>query len=612
MGLKVELEKRGLPKSGNKNDLIERLSHYLMKQTQNQNMGHQESYPAQEQVMRSPGMGSPGAQPPNMSLSHGLADNDFVRDYLKMRETQFASAISDQDAHLQSNKVEQPMDQMVGIPGHVENQHMNNQVVAPIQNQIHMEKQGVMEPAANSLSYQEPVAPQKVATNQAVQHYGQMGASLHETAQVRQPVQNFNTITEQKTNLSRNEHSIEPENISLNVSNALLEDQIIEPVSTQPDDSGKETSEATLNALNDAVQEKTEEKTETSTSENDAHESKSLKEINSKEKVNNVVKNEQVQNIEKEVQGEKEKVGTPDCDEIVVSHYPILADFEETMDEEISKTKEDSLPEAPPPDTTFRKLSRPISNDNSVEDQKKKKRQWGRKENKDLNKEDENSTDMVSGELLKDIVPDVKPYLEDLGKEEDLDHEQETEEEEVNGDEIPSKTRDREEGIKEPKKEESGTSQRQISAENSNSSVREAEKSKRVALDKLNPERSCVIEVRNLVRPFTLIQFKELLLRTGKINRIEDGGFWIDKIKSHAIVEYESPDEADETVMALDGVKWPSTNPKTLSVTFSTKSILDKAINENNVPTRHIINKEYSQKMRSQDENGDQLYKRKY
>ena len=337
-----------------------------------------------------------------------------------------------------------------------------------------------------------------------------------------------------------------------------------------------------------------------------------MKEINSKEKVNDIVKNEQVQNIEKEVQGEKEKAGTPDCDEIVVSHSPILADFEETMDEEISKKKEESLPEAPPPDTTFRKLSRPTSNDNSVEDQKKKKRQWGRKENKDLNKDDENSTDMVSGELLKDIVPDVKPYLEDLGKEEELDHEQETEEEEVNGDDIPNKTKDQEESLNEPKKEESGASSKQISLENSNSSVREAEQSKRVALDKLNPERSCVIEVRNLVRPFTLIQFKELLLRTGKINKIEDGGFWIDKIKSHAIVEYESPDEADETVMALDGVKWPSTNPKTLSVTFSTKSILDKAINENNVPHRNIINKEYSQKMRSQEENGDQLYKRKY
>ena len=56
---------------------------------------------------------------------------------------------------------------------------MNKQVVAPIQNQIHVEKQGVIEPAVNSMSYQKPVAPQKVATNQEVQQYGQIGASLH-------------------------------------------------------------------------------------------------------------------------------------------------------------------------------------------------------------------------------------------------------------------------------------------------------------------------------------------------------------------------------------------------------------------------------------------------
>merc|ERR1712203_801152 len=188
----------------------------------------------------------------------------------------------------------------------------------------------------------------------------------------------------------------------------------------------------------------------------------------------------------------------------------------------------------------------------------------------------------------------------------------ETEDDEVNGNELQNTTKNNEDGLNQNKKEDSAPSPRQPSVENSNSSSGHAEKSKRNVLNNLNPERSCVIEVRNLVRPFTLIQFKELLLRTGKINKIEDGGFWIDKIKSHAIVEYESPDEADETVMALDGVKWPSTNPKTLSVTFSTKSILDKAINENNVPHRNIINKEYSQKMRSQDENGDQLYKRKY
>ena len=308
-------------------------------------------------------------------------------------------------------------------------------------------------------------------------------------------------------------------------------------------------------------------------------------------------------------------MGTPECDEIVVSNSPLLPDFEDTIDEEkekASRTKDDSLSEAPPPDTTFRKLSRPISNDSLADDQKKKKRQWGRKDNKDDEKENGKNADIVSGELIKDIVPDVKPYLEDLGKEDELDHEQETEEDEINGEELQTQTKNYEENSLEGMKVTPALSPTQQKVEISNTTLGQAEKTKRGVTNKLNPERSCVIEVRNLVRPFTLIQFKELLLRTGKINNIEDGGFWIDKIKSHAIIEYESPDEADETVMALDGVKWPSTNPKTLSVTFSTKNTLEKAIDENSIPQRNSLNKEYSQKMRSKDEIGDQLYKRKY
>lgn len=41
---------------------------------------------------------------------------------------------------------------------------------------------------------------------------------------------------------------------------------------------------------------------------------------------------------------------------------------------------------------------------------------------------------------------------------------------------------------------------------------------------------STIVHVRNLVRPFTLNQLKELLTRHGKL--IEES-FWIDKIKSH-------------------------------------------------------------------------------
>ena len=50
-------------------------------------------------------------------------------------------------------------------------------------------------------------------------------------------------------------------------------------------------------------------------------------------------------------------------------------------------------------------------------------------------------------------------------------------------------------------------------------------------------ESSNILYITNLVRPFTVLQLKGLLARTGKI--VEDG-FWIDKIKSKCYVKYET------------------------------------------------------------------------
>jgi len=47
---------------------------------------------------------------------------------------------------------------------------------------------------------------------------------------------------------------------------------------------------------------------------------------------------------------------------------------------------------------------------------------------------------------------------------------------------------------------------------------------------------SHVLYITNLVRPFTVLQLKGLLARTGKI--VEDDGFWIDRIKSKCFVAY--------------------------------------------------------------------------
>ncbi|XP_058057018.1 apoptotic chromatin condensation inducer in the nucleus isoform X2 [Anopheles bellator] len=86
---------------------------------------------------------------------------------------------------------------------------------------------------------------------------------------------------------------------------------------------------------------------------------------------------------------------------------------------------------------------------------------------------------------------------------------------------------------------------------------------------------SNILYITNLVRPFTVLQLKGLLLRTGKI---VENGFWIDKIKSKCYVKYETEDEATETRHALHGIRWPVSNPKCLLVDFGSEEAMDKAI----------------------------------
>ncbi|KAI8043183.1 apoptotic chromatin condensation inducer in the nucleus [Drosophila gunungcola] len=87
---------------------------------------------------------------------------------------------------------------------------------------------------------------------------------------------------------------------------------------------------------------------------------------------------------------------------------------------------------------------------------------------------------------------------------------------------------------------------------------------------------SHVLYITNLVRPFTVLQLKGLLARTGKI--VDEDGFWIDRIKSKCFVAYSTEDEAIETRHALHGVRWPVSNPKCLNVDFGSRTDMDRAI----------------------------------
>lgn len=76
-----------------------------------------------------------------------------------------------------------------------------------------------------------------------------------------------------------------------------------------------------------------------------------------------------------------------------------------------------------------------------------------------------------------------------------------------------------------------------------------------------------VLFVRNLVRPFTLNQLKQLLLEFGET---VDSEFWIDKIKSKCFVTYATEEDAAKAREALHNLRWPLCNPKILHVDFST------------------------------------------
>nr|SVE76067.1 EOG090X0F73 [Daphnia hispanica] len=95
--------------------------------------------------------------------------------------------------------------------------------------------------------------------------------------------------------------------------------------------------------------------------------------------------------------------------------------------------------------------------------------------------------------------------------------------------------------------------------------------------------RSSVLNVSNLVRPFTINQLKELLARTG---HLVEGKFWIDRVKSSCLVQYAAEEEAEETRAALHGIHWPTSNPKTLLVDYSTVEDLENRMSgkETNSP----------------------------
>ena len=281
------------------------------------------------------------------------------------------------------------------------------------------------------------------------------------------------------------------------------------------------------------------------------------------------------------IDNNKKEAELDETDEILVEENVTFSEvFEEDYD---SEEKEDNspkmdksknsptsieVPEKPVDKSTFRTMKR-LGSTQSNQEKPREKRKWG-----DSKKTIQPSIDTrkVSSSELKDIIPDIKPVLEEIKHEQEEGQKMETETSDVDSDDV-SKEQPAEVLKRGEKTRENAAGEKvfTVTAPASTELLRPLVED---AKDKLtsnssdkNKNQSRVVEVRNLVRPFTNNQLINLLKRTGGFDeKIE---FWIDKIKSHALVKYASASEAEETVMALDGVKWPSSNQKKLIVTFS-------------------------------------------
>ncbi|XP_040580422.1 uncharacterized protein [Lepeophtheirus salmonis] len=246
------------------------------------------------------------------------------------------------------------------------------------------------------------------------------------------------------------------------------------------------------------------------------------------------------------------------------------ADHESTVD--ITKKSSMTTPLAKPT-IPFRKLTK------SVSKEERKPRTWS-----DC-KLPEESAEAVSTESIKDIIPHLKPLLEtntsvldeELVVEEDTSGIMMEEEEKTKTETLPTQTATS--TTENENKRENDESKENHEHTLPLSQTDDVSPSKRPRIDPPPPlideNETDVLFIRNLVRPFTLTQLKELLKRTGNV---ED--FWINKIKSHCYVRFSKVEEASETRHALDGVKWPNSNPKTLSVTFSTRKKMEETAEE--------------------------------
>lgn len=173
-----------------------------------------------------------------------------------------------------------------------------------------------------------------------------------------------------------------------------------------------------------------------------------------------------------------------------------------------------------------------------------RKRKWLSSKNSATRKEEI----AISSDSLKGLIPDVKPVpLSDINLESNSEPETEEPSNEIESESDDEKSLTRTISIDSNRRSEERIvtviPAETVTAINTatNSSARkvsivpDANLGRPPSPAKYNP--SCILYITNLVRPFTALQLRGLLARTGKI---VENGFWMDKIKSKCYVKFET------------------------------------------------------------------------
>ena len=642
--LREELEKRGLDKNGLKKDLVKRLEEYMV---QNKAEGSDNDSEEPEVVEETKPEES---VPPSVKIDTKLEENDIVKEYMMMRQSQFQSAI--QEVEENKDKTEEKEEAATNSTRSRRKRgqsHGNSESEEPVKTKekplpvkaekvkikrdsdvgdkkeevqktpkkpVEKSAEKVVDKASEKID-DKPKSPAKpsVKTPEKNKEKEPVEKTVEKTVQKSEkPVQKSPEKPAQKSPEKSVQKSSEkpvqkspkklvqkspekplqktPEKsiekaVEKPVKNPKESDKVVSKKSEDKKESVSDKSKSPEKSIQKPVEKKlekpVEEKTEKKAKESIKKPVEEKTEKKAKESVKKPVEKVVEKQAEIETKIDDSFKDDEAVDEILVSENVTFD--EKDKDDEIPPTEEKSSPSETTESATekrepvtFRKMLRLGS-----QNEDRKKRKWGDSKKVKTGID----TKAVSSSELKDIIPDIKPVLEEIKHEE----EEKQQHHKKSADQLPAEEEvektcetvekmDQNESIEEGPEKPSNITDEQ--KELPKPIVEDPAKiqEKLAPISEKNKNNSRIVEIQNLVRPFTNNQLINLLKRTGSFDEAPGQDFWIDKIKSHALVKYSTASEAEETVMALDGVKWPSSNQKKLIVTFTTNEHFERQSKE--------------------------------